>query len=97
MKAIMSLMMCIEPQNPEEKLCLIELLDNYYIIISFVLQDLLKWVEVQSIKKCTEISWKKKLMIYCKRETALICSAEKQEICVFIEEKFKKEWLFLTY
>jgi len=35
-------MMCIEPQNPEEKLCLIELLDNYYIIISFVLQDLLK-------------------------------------------------------
>lgn len=90
-EATMSLVMRIEPQNPGDKPRLIELPGDYHIIIPLVLQGLPKWVEVRSTKKRTEIPWKKGSVIYCKGETALVCSAEEQGICVFIGGKFKKE------
>jgi len=90
-EATMSLVMRIEPQNLGQKPRLIELPGDYHIIIPLILQGLPKWVEVRSTKKRTEIPWKTGSVIYCRGDTALVCSAAEQGICIFIGGKFKKE------
>lgn len=89
--AVMPLVMRIESQKPEQAPRSLELPGDYHVIIPLVPQGLPTWVEVRPSGKRTAITWKKGSVVYCRQQTALVCSAEGQGICIFLGGRFKKE------
>lgn len=85
------MIMYIYSHTLEKQLYYIDFSVNYHIIISLVSQNLSRWLKIQFSKKHTLISWQKESVVYVKEKTDLVSSTKSHDICIVLEEYFKKE------